>query len=133
MAWIALAVCVVLLALLLAGCSSGDGTEPSPVPRVGRYAYSFDAEGLTASGIMHLAWVSPDSIAGRFEVPGYETTFALGNFNAGGWLVYARVIPFGIARQKLRLAGDELVCGEARYHIGAEIRFATCETVYQGP
>ena len=134
MAWIALAVCVVLLALLLTSCSSGDGTEPSPVPRVGRYAYSFQAEGLTASGTMHLDWVSPDSIAGRFEVPGWETTFQGGGFNLTGWLVDAMPLQGGIAQQRLILQGEELSCTRARYYVSAnDIRFASCETVYQGP
>ena len=132
MAWIALAVCVVLLALLL-GCSGGDGTEPSPVPRVGRYNYDFSARGLAASGVMVVSFASADSIAGHFEVAGYEARMALGFWNMTAFVVYGFPDQGGIVQHRLAPDAAGFFCS-AKYHLSvSDIRTGSCDVTYVGP
>ena len=98
-----------LAVTLLAACSGGTDVSVDQ-PRLGRYSYQFEATGLNASGTMVLTYAAPDSIAGRFEVPGYTPVFDLGNRNGSAYIVYAHRVGGGLAQHRFRLDGQDLVC-----------------------
>jgi hypothetical protein len=65
----------VVLSLILTGCS--DSGPSDQLPQVGRYTYTFDGlnpslDSIHFDGTLVLTLVSPDSMAGRWEVPGYN-------------------------------------------------------------
>jgi hypothetical protein len=126
---------MILMLFLLPSCSGGDNLGPgNGVPRLGRYAYTFSAQGLQASGVMRLTYATADSIAGQFEVTGYRPTFDLGFRNQDSYVVYAHPSGGGIAQHRLRPTGSELTCESAQYFISfSDLRPGSCSTTYQGP
>lgn len=122
-----------LTGLLLAACGDSGGPADQGT-RVGRYAYQFSAQGLTASGTMVLTYATADSIAGHFEVSAYTPEFSLGFKNQDAYVVYAHPTAGGLAQHRMRPEGSELVCEQAQYFVDfGDIRSGTCSTTYQGP
>jgi len=70
---------IILGTLATLGCHSGTGPRAPLIPPLGRYAYSFthpaESTGVIAahtfSGTLVLTYATAESIAGRWEVPGY--------------------------------------------------------------
>lgn len=124
----------VLLTLGLLGCGRDSTGLDGGVPRLGNYSYEFDAGGLEASGTLILTFASEDSIAGRFEVTGFESTFGLGFLNVDAYVVYAYPDQGGIAITRLRPDEDlGLFCEEGRYLVEfGDSRLGSCATKYLG-
>src|SRR5213075_2296684 len=100
----------------------GDSASPAPVsPPLGRYAYQFSAQGLTASGTMVLTYASPDSIAGHFEVPAYQPAMKLGFKNTDAYVVYALVTSGGLAQHRLALVDGDLQCVWGQYAVSLTV------------
>ena len=125
---------IYLVCVTLLGACAG-GTDVSvDQPRLGRYSYAFSARGLTASGTMVLTYSAPDSIAGRFEVNGYESRMSLGFKNTDAYVVDAHPTTGGLAIHRLVLSDGELLCGSAKYFLNFDdVRPGTCSTDYVGP
>jgi len=122
------------IGLAALACGGGDATGPTDAPPLGRYSYSFDAGGITASGTMILTYATADSIAGHFDVPQYDGRFALGFRNGTAYLVYAYPNLGGTAIQRLTPTAGGLACGSASYFVDlGDSRPGTCATAYEGP
>ncbi len=123
-----------VLALHLVGCGGDSTGLEDGFPPFGKYSYHFDAGGLEASGTLVVTYTSEDSIAGRFEVPGFESRFGLGFLNGDAYVVYGYPDRGGIAITRLRPDEDlGLFCEEARYLVNfGDSRLGSCATAYVG-
>lgn len=140
-----------VLALMACG---GDSTGPAPLPKLGRYAYSMAVPvNLTSpnlrtfTGTLVLTYISPDSLAGSWEVPassyqgggtaaGYQARLALGFFNGGGWYFFAFPTDGGTIQHRL-FPGETPRCEGAALYTnnsgGITRRDGTCSVSYIGP
>jgi hypothetical protein len=99
-----LARCGVSVALvLLAACGDSDGPSDQ-LPQVGRYTYTYDGRGsdldsIHFDGTLVLTLVSPDSMAGRWEVPGYNPPVLHGfrRPTSDSWFLMASSTDEGVA------------------------------------
>lgn len=69
---------VLLAAAFLWACSANDTTDVN-APKLGRYSYRLDHNHTgNYDGVLVITFATPDSIAGRWEVPAYQATLLLG-------------------------------------------------------
>ena len=102
--------------LALAGC--GDEGPSDTLPQVGRYAYTFQGfntsiEPIQFAGALVLTFVSEDSMAGRWEVPGYNPNLFDGRRFTDHWFLMATAPEEGVASHDV-FPGDEslpVTCG----------------------
>lgn len=90
----------------LAACGGGDDDD---MPALGRYSYAVTfSQGFLAdqTGALVLTYVSADSIAGRWEVPGLLRAAELGWRNGDAWVLAARLDPQTAYAINHRLAAD---------------------------
>lgn len=147
----ALALCGALSALVACG---GESTAPETLPRIGRYSYAMAVPVNIASpnlrtftGSLVVTFISPDSLAGYWEVPsstyqsgaagaGYQARLALGFFNGGGWYFFAYPTDGGTIQHRL-FAGTPPRCEGAALYAnnsgGVTRREGTCTVTFVGP
>jgi len=83
------------LALALLGCG-GDANGPDAVPALGGYSYQAtlyiraNPTPVTYDGTLTLTYASPDSIAGTWDVPGYQPAGRFGRRIDDTWELDAR-------------------------------------------
>ena len=100
-----------LLALVLVG-GCGDESGPSDqIPAVGRYRYAYDGrnpalDSIHFRGTLVLDFVSEDSMAGTWDVPGYNPAVLEGRRLTDHWFIMASSIDEGVASHDV-FPGDE--------------------------
>lgn len=132
----------------------GDSTGPTTLPRLGRYSYSMAVPvNLTSpnlrtfSGSLVVTFVSPDSLAGYWDVPassyqtggagaGFQSRLTLGFFNGGGWYFFAYPVDGGTIQHRLYPGKNPRCDGAALYGNssgGVTRREGVCSVSYVGP
>ena len=113
--------------LALAGC--GDSSGPSnELPSVGRYAYTYNGlddrlDPISFAGALVITFISPDSLAGHWEVPGYNAILFDGLRLSDYWFVMATAPEEGVVSHEIS-PGDETLpveCGMT-YNTGSGTR-----------
>jgi hypothetical protein len=98
--------------LLLIGAGCSDSSEPSDqLPQVGRYHYTFDGlntdlDPIHFQGTLVLDFVSEDSMAGTWDVPGYNPAVLQGGRLTDHWFLMATSPEEGVASHDV-FPGDE--------------------------